>query len=364
MQNNNKKRICIVARSLGEGGADRVASLQSIFLSDLGYEVYVVSFCNYIKYPYKGILLNLGELKDNNNNFLGKIKRLLVFRKFINNNKIDVIIDHRVRSRPLLEVLIAFFVYKPEVIYIVHNYKIDLYFPSVKQVTRFVNKKAKCIVAVSSQIEQKVKDVYRLKNVRTIYNPIDFDFINSNKSEKLKVNYKYIFWYGRLEDEQKNIKLLIEAYKESDLVLLGIKLIIMGSGKDENKIKELIFNLGLQGNIVLLPFSKNPFAYINKSIFVALSSRYEGLPMTILESLACGIPVVSVDYNEGNNKIVQHGYNGLLVKNNDVKALADAFNTFVTDEELYKRCKKNAKSSVRSYDIEHVAKEWGKLIAE
>jgi len=107
MQNSHKKRICIVTRSLGEGGSDRVASLQSIFLNDLGYDVYVVSILNWIKYPYKGTLLNLGKLKEQEDTALGRIKRFVIFRNFLRRNEIDIIIDHRVRIKTLSECIIS-----------------------------------------------------------------------------------------------------------------------------------------------------------------------------------------------------------------------------------------------------------------
>ena len=69
MQNTHKKRICIVCRSLSEGGADRVAAMQSIFLTELGYTVYIVTILNSIAYPYKGQLYNLGEIKEKNDTF-------------------------------------------------------------------------------------------------------------------------------------------------------------------------------------------------------------------------------------------------------------------------------------------------------
>ena len=59
MQSNNKKRICIVTRSLGGGGLERVAAKQSEYLHDYGYKVFIVTILDQIDYPFKGKLLNL-----------------------------------------------------------------------------------------------------------------------------------------------------------------------------------------------------------------------------------------------------------------------------------------------------------------
>lgn len=361
MQNSNKKRICIVTRSLGEGGADRVASLQSIFFSNLGYQVFIVSILNFTKYSYKGKLLNLGEIKEKDNTFLGRYKRFLIFKNFLKDNQVDIIIDHRVRKKIFSEAIISFFLYGKKAIYVIHNSKIDLYFPSSKWIAKLAYRNAKKIVAVSDEIKQQVINTYGFNNVMRIYNPIDFDDINLKKEDSVNLNYKYIFWYGRFEDKQKNLSLLINSYKHSVLPSLKIKLVLMGQGKDENKIIELIKSLNLNDDIKVLPFSINPFSYIKQAVYVVLSSRYEGFPMTVLESLACGKPVLSVKYGDSVHEIIKNKYNGLLVENN-VEALSKGLNIFIQNKNLYENCKNNAILSVERFNMQNISHQWGKLI--
>ena len=361
MQNSNKKKICIVTRSLGEGGADRVASLQSIFFSDLGYDVYIVSILNYIQYPYKGQLLNLGLMKEQEDTILGRLKRFITFKRFLKKNEIDVIIDHRVRSKTFSETLLSFILYRTDTIYMVHSYNINLYFPSVRWVSKRIYGRAKYIVTVSKGIYERVNRAYRFPNVITIPNPIDFNYIDEKKSDPVEIDFKYILWYGRFEDDSKNLTLLINAYNHSILPDNTIKLVLMGNGKDKLKIQKLISHLDLEEYIKLMPFSENPFPVISNAIFSTLSSKYEGAPMTILESLACGTPVVSVNYL-GNNMVVKNEYNGLLVKNHDVDALSEAFSRFVRDKKLYRNCKQNALKSVKKYSTHNVAKQWEQII--
>ncbi|WP_296380988.1 glycosyltransferase [Winogradskyella sp.] len=351
-----------MSRSLSEGGADRVAAMQSVFLSDLGYEVFIVTILNSIQYPFRGELLNLGEIKEQNDTFLGRFQRLKQFKKYLKSNKIDIVIDHRVRSKPFSEYIISGFVYPKKVVYMVHNYTIDLYFPPFRWLTNLLYKRAKRIVSVSEGIEKLVKRTYNFNNLSTLYNPIDFDYINGLKNESISQSLPFVFWYGRFEEEQKNISLLVDAYQKSDLPQKSIKLILMGNGKDKEVIKEKIANLKMGTMIEVIPFSINPFAFINASKFTVLSSRFEGFPMTVLESLACGIPVISVEYQNYQDGVIVNERNGLLVKNHNPDVLAKALNRFVDDEKLYLSCKANAKQSVTSFAVENIAKQWEDLI--
>ncbi len=362
MQSKHKKRICIVSRSLSEGGADRVAAMQSIFLSDLGYDVFFVTILNSIQYPFKGELLNLGEIKEENDTILGRFKRLLVLKKFLKSNKVDIVIDHRVRSKWFSEYIISGFIYPKQTIYMVHNYAIVLYFPPVKALTKLLYKKAKHIVCVSDGIETLVKDTYGFSNLKTIYNPIDFKYLETLKKEPILEASTFIFWYGRFDEAQKNIALLVEAYQKSKLPQKKIKLILMGDGKDKELITNKVAGLDMDAMIELIPFSTNPFAYINASKFTVLSSRFEGFPMTILESLACGIPVISVEYQNYEDGVIVDEHNGLLVKNQNPEMLAAALNRFIDDEKLYLRCKAQAKQSVMSFAVENISKQWEDLI--
>ena len=78
-QKSAKIKICIVTSSLAKGGAQKSSSTLSIVLDSLGYEIYIVSILDYIDYPYKGSLLNLGALKKEDDSFFGKLK---FFSKF------------------------------------------------------------------------------------------------------------------------------------------------------------------------------------------------------------------------------------------------------------------------------------------
>ena len=116
------KKICIIASSLGKGGAEKSSAQLSIMLHNLGYDVFIVTVLSAIDYDYKGTLFNLGQLKNENDSFFGRIKRLFKFRTFLIKNEINVIIDNRSRVLAYREFIISKFIYTVPVIYVIHNF--------------------------------------------------------------------------------------------------------------------------------------------------------------------------------------------------------------------------------------------------
>jgi glycosyltransferase involved in cell wall biosynthesis len=82
--------------------------------------------------------------------------------------------------------------------------------------------------------------------------------------------------------------------------------------------------LGLENDVSLPGFVKNPYAYMSRAAAFVLSSRWEGLPTVLIEAIACGCQVVSTDCPNGPSEILAEGKYGRLVPVGDVTALAQA----------------------------------------
>lgn len=353
------KKICIVTTSLSNGGAERFGGMLSQMLYNLHYKVYIVITKNDIDYDFAGNIFNLEQDFGSN---ISNLKKLRVLRAFFKENNFDVIIDNRTRPTFIKEYILYNYVFKAKVIIsIVHSYYLKTYIPNSVFLAQILYNKAK-IVAVSKEIKTALISKYKFKNCKQIYNPAAIDSITQKANKDIKIHDDFILFYGRIEEQVKNLTLLLNAYKKSLLPSKGIKLFIIGDGQDVALVKKNIKNLQLDGFVNVMPYLKNPFPYVKQALFTTLTSRHEGFPMVLIESLSCGTPVISVDCKSGPKEIIKNNHNGLLVENHNEIALANAFNTFVEDDLLYSRCKESTKQSVGKFSMYHIANQWKELL--
>ena len=102
------------------------------------------------------------------------------------------------------------------------------------------------------------------------------------------------------------------------------RLVILGEGRQRKRLTELTRKLRIEADVFLPGFLTNPFAYMSKANLFILSSNCEGAPVTLMEALAVGVPVVSTDCPSGPREILQDGRFGPLVPVGDANALAQA----------------------------------------
>ena len=129
---------------------------------------------------------------------------------------------------------------------------------------------------------------------------------------------------------QKGYDVLIEAFKIVHKLHPDYRLILYGEGVLHNQYLEQIFNCGLEGYVDFPGYCKNiPSTIQNDGIFV-LSSRWEGIPNSMIEAMSVGIPVVACDCPPGGPKFLSHGgERAIVIPMNDAKAMACAINKLI-----------------------------------
>jgi glycosyltransferase involved in cell wall biosynthesis len=127
---------------------------------------------------------------------------------------------------------------------------------------------------------------------------------------------------GRLE-AQKNFTNLLRAFALL-LQTEDARLIILGEGSERSLLTALVGELNLESAVSLPGFVGNPAAYMARAKLFVMSSSWEGMPVSLIEALALGLPVVSTDCPSGPAEILDGGKYGELVPMNDCNALAAA----------------------------------------
>jgi glycosyltransferase involved in cell wall biosynthesis len=136
------------------------------------------------------------------------------------------------------------------------------------------------------------------------------------------------------------------------------QLCIFGDGELRETLQKQVDDLGLSEHIQLCrPVKDIGAEYLNSSL-VAMSSRYEGLPMALLEGQAYGLPIVSYTCKCGPRDILTDGVDGFLVPEGDIKALADRMQRVMADDELRKSMGAAAKRNSARFSEEIVMQQW------
>lgn len=200
------------------------------------------------------------------------------------------------------------------------------------------------------------------KRVKVIYNPT----VTSDIFEKIKEEVEHPWLKNKKQPVilgvgslflQKDFSTLIKAFARLRKKR-NAKLIILGEGKERKKLEKLIRLLGIKEDVDMPGFKKNPYTYMARANVYVLCSKWEGLPNTLIEAMACGTPVVSTDCPSGPAEILENGKYGKLVLVGDAEAMTEAILKTLekpeNPEELIKRA--------RNFSVEKSADKYLELM--
>ncbi len=172
---------------------------------------------------------------------------------------------------------------------------------------------------------------------------------------------KRIFAAGRYT-AQKGYDFLIPAFAPVAAAHPEWELKLCGRGKDTQKLRALIAEEGLEDRVILDgPTDDVPGEMAQASIY-ALSSRYEGFPLVLIEAMSKGMACVAFDCPTGPADIIDDHRNGLLVPARDVEGLTAALMELVSDEDLRRRCGEAALETAQGFTMAAIGPKWDEMM--
>lgn len=336
------KKIGFCIDSLEMGGAEKLlVDIINLLYETKEYEISVLTKYKSDSYFYKLIekKVNYFYLLEENTdtNLLCKLKNSIIKNKNFKNfsNNVDIIIDFldgdfykyvsKVRNK--LKIVWLHLSYKKLQTNKKIDYKINYYDK---------------IVVIADEMEKEIRiEKKNIKNLYKIYNFVDFSIIDSKIEENLEIDFdikqEYFLTVCRLNEEQKDVKTLIEAFS---LYRGKEKLVIVGDGKDKTYLENFSKEKGLSDKVIFLGALINPFILMKNAKLFILSSKAEGFGLVLVEALYCGTKVISSDCPVGPKEILLNGEIGELFKVGDKKDLIDKLNIALNKEYDKEKIKK------------------------
>lgn len=227
-------------------------------------------------------------------------------------------------------------------------------------------------IAISSEIEQELmSNGFSARKIHRIPNCVDTSMFFPcstlpNDSPPI------ISYVGRLS-RQKGLDTLIKAINHLQEKLTQFKVYIVGEGELKPLLQEMVSGYGLNDKITFTGAISNVADYYQQSRIIVMPSYYEGLPLVLLEAMACGVPVVASPVGgildvlgPPVNPETAAGYaiaeRGIFVEPGNVDALAAALYLLSTDQLLRERLSHNALAHIKKYyTLDQVIKKYFEL---
>lgn len=354
-------KIVFFIGGLIKGGAERVTCNLSNYLVDKGHEVEILTMSESDSYPLdkrvtRSVLLKDEERKGFLNNTLLRIKRL---KSYLKQTKCD-----------------CYVVMLPVTIVLLLSMKKYAQAPIIAS--------ERCYPAVLSQIAQRLlllllckrasgwvfqtpqaRDWYGKRTgkskVRIIPNAINEAFLRPIYDGERK---KEIVAIGRMSS-QKNYPLLLNAFSQVALDFVEYRLQILGEGELRSELESQVLQLHIEDKVDMPGYVTDIPERLYKATLYVLPSDYEGMPNTLMEAMALGLPCIATDCDGGGSSfLIDNEKNGILVPKGDVDALAKAMRRMLSDKDFADMCGKKAHKICDRLSPDSIYGQWESFIKE
>lgn len=346
-------KVMFLIPHLSGGGGERVLSDLSCGLGD---ETVLVVFEKQFSYPFKGRLISLDLPIDRISaisRFTGFVRRVFWFRRLLAEERPNVVISFMGEAN-LINALLS---HRP--LLTVHNHmtalsgmrgRVEAFF--VRILNKALYRKA-TVVAVSQAIKSDLVENFGIPAERVVVIP---NAVNPGEIAKMAGEWAVFPWNsavpivitaGRLSPE-KGQGYLIRAFAEVRKAV-PCQLAILGTGELESQLKQLTSELGVTADVHFLGWQPNPFKYISKATVFVSPSLTEGFGLSVLEAMACKVPVIATDCPGGQGEIIGDEY-GILVSPASEIELAAAMVKMLCDSSLRSRLATAGLRRVKDFD--------------
>lgn len=354
-----KKIVFFIDSLSNSGGTERVTTVLANYFSEIKhYDISILTINNTGRNFFT--LNNQVKVehlhKKKCNRYTRYIQNLFLIRKFYNKHHPDYWID--VCSALSLMSIPALYKTNVKVITWEHfNANVE-WNPITSPLARKIAVKYAYKVITLTRTDKKIyENRFKSNNVLCIPNPITID----KNSPICNIMSHTVLAIGRLE-KQKGFDMLLQIWSKTKCKDNGWNLRIIGKGKEKENLNNLIQSLNLSDTVSInTPTSNITTEYTNASIYV-MSSRFEGLPLVLIEAASCGMPIISFDCETGPRDIINDGENGILIKPFNLEDFAKELDYLTENENIRQRFSENAKNSVLRFDINAISALWDNIL--
>lgn len=241
-----------------------------------------------------------------------------------------------------------------------------IYYPIEKGLARFTD----CLITINEEDFRLAKDhgfkAERIERVHGVgvdterYKPI-----SEQRKRELRSQYGYrhddfIMFYAAEFNKNKNQQLLIQSLALIKKEVPQAKLLLAGEGSLMESCRELAVKLGVESMVDFLGYRSDIDTILPMCDIAVASSLREGLPVNIMEAMACGLPVVASE-NRGHCELVKDMENGSVISTKDVQLFSKRLAELSKSSKHRKRLGQGSVKRIKTYSLLQVSKELEKV---
>ncbi len=353
------KKICFFIGNLNNaGGTERVSSVIASELQNRGYQIHVLSFqCGDKPFFKLAEGIHVSQLFTTMGRGMLRLPMAIVkLRRYLLQHQIDILID--VDSMLALYALPAVVGLNIRHICWEHfNYNVDLGNTSRRLARKLAAYFANDVITLTERDKQFwLANTKSKANIVAIPNPVTISLPSEINPHKEKL----FLAVGRLT-YQKGFDLLLQVWAQVAPLHPDWRLRIVGDGEDKAMLEQLRCELNIETSTELVPKTNNIAAHYHQAAFFVMSSRYEGLPLVLIEAQAYGLPIVSFDCNTGPAEIIKHGETGWLCEAGNINSLSEGINIAINVN--WHEFSLNSIANSNNFSLPVITDRWIKLFS-